>query len=238
MKRLAMLLAASRIISLIKERTMKRLNCENCFAIALVFFLGSLMSAAAPDKNKKAVTIPLKNVWGYNMPGTANAEELDAEGELFMSIRRSLWSVPEKGKAAKSAFAVSGTELEVLREVHAVLVEGKKARESLPQNRDIHVVFFSYSNKPYVHLEKVERQGNVVNVHWRFVPHETEETTEHFALIPLGKLPSGKYRVNVIRSSMDAGNLLQRVRDEVVRRIVCQSFSFTVTAQGASKVTI
>ena len=124
-----------------------------------MFLLGSVMSAASPDKEDEAVTIPLGKVWGYNMPGTANAEELDAEGELLMSIRRSLWSVPEKGMAAEPAFAVSGTELEVLREVHAVLVQGKKPRESLPQNRDVHVVFFSYSDKPYVHLRRPSVKG-------------------------------------------------------------------------------
>ncbi|MCI0333495.1 MAG: hypothetical protein L0228_09760, partial [Planctomycetes bacterium] len=154
----------------------------------------------------------------------------------FMDIRRALWSLPAAGEKARPAFAVSGAEVvEAFREVYAVLVEGKKPRQSFPHNSNIYVAFFSYQSHPYVRLHKVERQGVTINVRWRFVPHETEETTEHFALIPLGKLPSGQYRVNIIRSPMEkkfADRSFRELREEVARRVVCGSFSFAVLQQG------
>lgn len=191
---------------------------------------------AAQNEQKKAVEIPLDKVWGYNMPGTANVEKLEPkpQGTLFSEIRRSLWSLPPKQKNAGPAFAVTGTEAEALRGVHAVLVKGKKPQQSFPHDSEIYVVFFSYQNQPYVHLHKVERQENVINVRWRFVPHETEETTEHFALIPLGKLPSGKYRVNILRSPMEKKYIdlgIRETSDKVADRNVCRSFSFSVDEQ-------
>jgi hypothetical protein len=220
--------------------TIRRLLVMTCspllVAVSTTLVFASVMFGDAPKEQPKTQTIPLDKIWAYNMPGTANAEKLDTDprGTLFMTIRRSIWSLPSKQKNAGPAFAVSGTELEALRDVHAVLVKGKKSQKTFSPNSNIHVAFFSYQNRPYVHLRKVERQGNDINVHWQFVPHETEETTEHFALIPLGKLPSGKYRVNIIRSPMPQKYVelgFRPVSDAVARRIVCGSFSFSVAEQ-------
>jgi hypothetical protein len=209
---------------------MMRLPLAYWFAITV-----SLTTGGMAEATNEKVMIPLDVIWGYNMPGTLNVEELDERGLLFAEIRRSLWAFPSKDKDARPGFAVAGTGLESLREVHAILVKNQKPRQTFPKDSDICVVFFSYQNQPYVHLHSVRRQGSIVEVRYQFVPHETEETTEHFALIPLGKLPSGKYDVKFIRSPMpqkyiDLG--FRPTSDEVARRVVCGSFSFSVAEQG------
>ena len=213
---------------------MKPMILLPCLAFAA--FEAAAAMAVSPNDQPETVTIPLDQIWAYNMPGTRDVQELvsDARSLLFMEIRRSLWSLPVNEKNAGQGFAVSGNESEALGNVHAVLVEGNNPRQTFSRGSSIHVAFFSYQSRPYVHLHKVERQTNTVNIRWRFVPHETEETTEHFALIPLGILPSGKYRVNIIRSPMpkkyaDLG--FRRTSDVVANRNVCRSFSFDVTDQ-------
>src|SRR3972149_3930991 len=166
---------------------------------------GALADLPGDQPEAKVVTIPLDQIWGYNMPGTRDVQKLEADTRslLFMQIRRSLWPFPSKDKDAEAGFAVLGTGLQALREVHGVLVEKKKPRETFPTGREICVVFFSYQNTLYVHLRGGRREGNTVEIRYVFVPHETEDTTEHFALIPLGTLPIGMYHGNIIQSPMD-----------------------------------
>ena len=192
-----------------------------------------VVPASGGSQESEPKVIPLKEIWAYNMPGTLNVQKMDPDqpGGLFEEIRRSLWAFPSKDKDARKGFAVSGTGLEALRQVHAVLVEEQDPEQTFPANSDISVAFFSYQDSRYVHLHRVERQGNVVNIRYRFVPHETEEATTHFALIPLGKLSSGEYRVNVIQSPLEQKYVEQGFRslsDTIARRIVCNSFSFSI----------
>jgi len=195
-------------------------------------------AAAAETSNEppQPKEIPLDQIWGYNLPGTRDLARIgsDRYGSMVYDIRRAIGFPPEN-KEAEPAFAVSGTELDALREVHAVLVDKNKPRETFPAGSKVFVVFFSHETNSYVHLRGAECNNNVVSIRYRFVPHETEETTRHLALIPLGKLPSGKYRVNIIRCPMprkyiDSG--FQPISDAVARRIVCGSFSFSVLQKG------
>jgi hypothetical protein len=94
------------------------------------------------------------------------------------------------------------------------------------------VVFFAHETQPYVHLHKVERQDNSVNINYRFVYHEEQDTNRYFALLPLGKLPSGRYDVNVVRAKKYERKEFPQPSDEVARRIVCGAFLFTISEQG------
>ena len=188
-------------------------------------------------RDPEPIVIPLEDIWAHNMPGTLNVLKLasDPQKRLVGEIWRSLWAFPSEDKDARAGFAVSGSGLEVLRQVHAVLVEKKDHKQTFPTNSEISVTFFSYQTHPYVHLHRVERQGHVVNIRYRFVGHETEETTSNFALVPLGKLPPGKYRVNVIQSPMEEEYVTSGYRpinNKIARRIVCNSFSFSIAEQG------
>lgn len=196
-----------------------------------------VVPASGGSQESEPKVIPLKEIWAYNMPGTLNVlnSASDPQKRLVDEIWRSLWAFPSEDKDARAGFAVSGTGLEVLRQVHAVLVEEQGTEQTFPANSDISVAFFSYQTHPYVHLHRVERQGHVVNIRYRFVRHETEETTSNFALVPLGKLLPGDYRVNIIQSPKEDKNAASGYRpinNEIARRIVCNSFSFSIGEQG------
>ncbi len=214
------------------------------FGFAIVVLWCAVAVAETPNEqaDSDTVTIPLDQIWAYKMPGTRDVAELEPDnhpqsehGALVAQIRSSLSQTPPTGKSARTGFAVFGTGLEALRDAHAVLVKNEKPRQSFPADSEISVVFFSYQFGPYAHLRSIERRGNVVEICYRFVPHRTEEVTEHFALIPLGKLASGKYDVKVVPSSMEQQSLdlgFRPVRDTDADRIVCHSFSFSVAEQG------
>jgi hypothetical protein len=202
--------------------------------MAIRFALLVLLFCCSTNYAEEVVKIPLDQIWANNMPGTRNIVDLDIESWFVSHIREAL-GFPQKDKDAKPAFAVLGTGLDALRAAHEVLVNKKKPRETFPAGNEVSLVFFAHETQPYVHLHKVERQGNNVNIHFRFVPHEEEVTERYIALIPLGKLSLGKYRVNIIRSPMPQNYIdlgFRPMSDEVARRIVCRSFSFSVSEQG------
>ncbi|MEX0613512.1 MAG: hypothetical protein WD738_10995 [Pirellulales bacterium] len=197
--------------------------------LACALFAYSLAANAA-DK-QEAVTIPLEQIWAYKMPGTRNVETLDARGSLVEQIVRALADPPAKGKQARACFAVLGTGLEALREAHVLLAKGEKPHERFPAGSEICVVFSSYRTGSYVHLHKVERRGNNVEIYYRFVPHRTRNMTVHFAVIPLGKLPRGKVSVQIIQSPMEQRFVewgLEPLRPDWAERVVCKSFFFAV----------
>lgn len=198
--------------------------------VVRLFALLALVLYCSISHAEEPVEIPLDQIWANNMPGTRNIVDLDIEPWFVSHIREAL-GFPQKDQDAKPAFAVLGTGLDALRAAHEVLVNKKKPRDTFPPGSEVSVVFFAHETQPYVHLHKVERQGKNINIYYQFVPHEEEVTERYIAIIPLGRLLDGKYRMNVIRSP-DAGNRLKKVSDEVARRIVCGSFSFTISEQG------
>ena len=231
----------------IPELTMRRLLSAIALICVFVAFLTAI--AAPPDEEQKAVSIRLKDIWARNMPGTRDVRELEPEvfGESVRELsseevvgrsRRSLINqiggalpfLPE-GQSARRGFAVAGTDLEALQNAHAVFTKKRQVRQSFSTADNIGVVFYSHSFNQYVHLDNVKRDGKSIEIVYRFVPHETKEMTAHFALIPLGKLPAGKYRVDIVRAPMEekfAKQGFKRVDTPWERRVVCRPFSFTV----------
>jgi hypothetical protein len=190
-------------------------------AILLLFFCST---GFADD----VVKIPLDQIWANRMPGTLNINDWDTHPSLILSIQNAIGFPPKDGEA-DPAFAVQGESQDALREAHAVIVDKKKPRGIFPAGKKVSVVFFTHETGPYVHLYKVERRGKNIDIHYKFVPHEEEDTERHIALIPLGKLPVGEYSVNIIRSKKSEGSKSRQPSDEVARRIVCRPFSFTVS---------
>lgn len=205
-----------------------------CVAFAIV----GLLSLPAPLRSEEMYKIPLDKIWAWEMPGTLDVATLEkdkppnfAYGPLVRDLLRVLGDAPEEGKPAREAFAVQGTGLDALRKAHAVLVQKKKPRTTFPTGNEISVVVFSHSFGSYVHLEKVQRRDDVIEIHYRFVPHKTGELTEHFAVVPLGRLPAGKYQVAVIQSPMDKRYVdggFRPVDPSVARRVVSGPFRFTI----------
>lgn len=199
-----------------------------------------LSAGYALASEPKTVTIPLDQIWAWEMPGTRDIGQLEPNkpakvecGPLVGEIRQALSASRVRGTEPRAGFAVVGTGLDALREAHAVLVEKKQPRDSFPVGSEITVVFFSYQAGSYVHLRHVEQRGNVVEIEYRFVPHETCEVTEHLALVPLGKLPVGDVSVRIVLSPIGEPSLGPDFLRECIewgRRVVCRPFSFSVLA--------
>lgn len=177
--------------------------------------------------NEEGGEIYLDEIWAHNMPETRRINP--------GSILRSLEKTPPKGTKAKAGFAVRGSGRDALRQAYQVIVEGEEPRKEFTDGDEISVVFFSYQFGDYVHLHKVERQYRNIEIRYRFFPHESAYTTEHLALIPLGKLPAGKYRINIVRSPREQRMLdigYRPVSNASARRVVCSSSSFSVVEKG------
>jgi hypothetical protein len=221
---------------------------------ALMF--GLLLYFCAPAQRQiersELATIPLDQIWAFDMPGTHDVQEL--EPDKFGEHTRGLPSAersrlldesitdqirvaldkdrPSKGTIAKPGFAVLGTGAEALQGAYDVLVKKKTPDKSFPLGSNVTLVFFSHLCGQYVHLVDVERKRNAIKIQYQFVPHMNADLTWHFALIPVGKLPIGKYGVEIIQlpgGKDKTGHFVGGLSADQARQIVCQPFSFSVT---------
>jgi hypothetical protein len=220
---------------------------------AIVACLTSLSASAEPNVSQATKSIPLKDIWAYQMPGTrdvrelepdkfgprirklSSAEQLEVTGKSFLSQLGSRLQSFKPGQPAPQAFAVAGTGADALREAAAVLSGTRKSQLSFPENTNVSVVFFSREFNYYVHLDKVEQLPGQLSISYRFVPHETKDMTQHVALIPIGQLPPGTVKVDIKRLPMgtkfsEAG--FKEPPGAVDSQIIAQSFRFTVNGKS------
>jgi hypothetical protein len=210
-----------------------------CKEFTIVGAKGAQNEIGAATWPTEAEAIPLSDVWAWNISGTRpmdgsrhGTEYASPEGRLLDEIRVALQLPFVEPKVAKSGFAVSGADADALREAHAVLANHQPPPDSFPADSTISIVFFSHKSTYYCHLDGAEIHGHRIRVPYRFIPHQTDNITSHFALIPLGKLAPGKYTVEMDRMPMGPEYLHKNYHDlplDEARRIVCKSFSFTVS---------
>jgi hypothetical protein len=96
---------------------------------------------------------------------------------------------------------------------------------------DISLVFFSYQAGSFVHVRHVKRRGSVIQIRYQFVPHILAIVTSHFAIMPLGKLPEGKYRVDITQEPMNRGSIGSNgdpKNEKWAEEVICKPFSFAV----------
>jgi hypothetical protein len=211
------------------------------YLISIFTFLGVLtgaisFAADAPEESTKeepaAESVPLDQIWAHGMPGTRDIQELEEkpedENSLMATIGRALQARHDR-KVGKS-FAVEGTGLGALKAAYAVITGQRPVAKSLASG-EVSIAFFTHYSPYYVHLAKVTRNGESVRIEYELIPHLTKEITLHFALIPLGKLPSGNYKVDVVAKptaeKLIAGGF-KEVSEEKKARIVSSSFKFHV----------
>jgi hypothetical protein len=192
----------------------------------------ALLTAVSVGKENE-VLIPLREIWGYEMPGTRNIEKLKPKPQMDVPelIQQSLMR-HDGDPAVGPGFVVQGDESEALLQAFAVLVSHKEASSTVTHDLNTWIVFFAKDSGQYVHLRSVTRAGNKITVDFTFVPHDSKNLTRHFALIPLGKLPTGKYEVAIVNSPMDKRYLDQHFKPipkDGVRWIVAKSFDFDVS---------
>jgi hypothetical protein len=187
--------------------------------------------------------IPLDRIWALNMPGTKSVRELEPEHygknvrslpeeeqiehlqqSLSFQIQQTIKRQTEN-RPIGPGFVVTGTGKDALHNVMESL-ESASRSQTVPADEEIAVFFYSREFGSYVHLERVSMVENTLTLSYRFVKHSTKTTEANFALIPLGKLPVGQYRVEIAQLPVE-----REIRADL-SDIVCKPFQFSVSKEG------
>ncbi len=188
------------------------------------------------SKQSLPYNIPLNRIWGGRLQGTRVFGQLDLDmprgvntTALGMAIDKALATIPTE--AAKPGFVVLGKSGEALQGAYGILSENKSPLQPVPANAEVSLVFFGYGGNYSAHLHDVQADGQQITVHYQFVPEPDSNIAANFALISLGKLSEGEYHVQMTQLPMDEKYVKRSAKpptDEDARRLVCQSFSFSV----------
>ena len=200
-------------------------------ALSLIF----VTAAAANDE--PVVTIPLDQIWALDMPGTLSMDKLvpNYDANSWRNLRKLLTPKQLSKKAAKGfVIALKQNWPNELDKINQILHFSRRSN-SVPVTEEIGIVFYSKASAYRVEIEKVERRDSVVEIRYRLAPHQSatpsKKTSVDLALIPLGMLPVGEYRVEMTRSPMEKAHLdfgHKPISDELANRFVCQPFTFEV----------
>jgi hypothetical protein len=196
-----------------------------------IFTLLVLCSITSTDG---AIEIPLSEIWGHDMPGTRRIAELmddpQSEDSLMGQIGKA-HSYKRGDKPVGPGLAVEGTGTEALKNAHAVIT-GKDPRPVfLSKDQEVSLAFFTMYTGYYIHVKKVTLSGNTIRIRYEFLPHISKDITQHFALIPLGRLHKGEFEVEIVgeplaQKYIDRG--WKEFDDEKKARVVSSSFKFEV----------
>jgi hypothetical protein len=202
-----------------------------------VLLIAALTSIVrAEDTTEKTQVIPLDRIWALNMPGTKAVGELDSVQEpsgvvrhpSIREISRMLSSRTASNEKAGTTFIVAGSDARALQNAQAVFTDTRERATDFPSKKDLSLVFYSRLSGRYIHLVSVEVVCHVFTINYRFVSHNTRDSTVHFAIIPIGQLPMGEYEVKIeqLPPVDEKGMLTSPVVDS--ERIVSQDFSFRI----------
>jgi hypothetical protein len=216
--------------------------------LSFALLLSPSVDADESEGPTEVTTIPLNTIWGYNLPGTRDIsgipfpEKPEGIGQTLAflgrerdynieQIRRALMLKSPTDKASPGFVIPSTCNSRTLLAVHPML-RGKPnpLKRNLPEG-EFTLIFFSHPLSYYARLRAVERDDDRIIVRYQFEPHTTPESTVHLALIPLGTLAAGEYKVDYEQIPLD-----QKYRDKGFEPvhpqaddIVCRNFSFTVS---------
>ena len=208
-------------------------------SVRIAAFLAAILCVGLVQADEsKRVEIRLNDIWASHMPGTRDIRELEPEffkknsiraqsDSLINQIGESLSNYQQPG----NGFCVTGTDLDALKGTHLVLALGKPPKTSFDSHDEITAVFYSLPFDCYVEIDPVKRSGTTIEISYRLVPHDSKELTSHFALIPLGQLPPGKYDVQVHQVPMDQKYIdegYKPVKEKWTGLKICTPFTFTV----------
>ncbi|MGL4514844.1 MAG: hypothetical protein ACRCT8_17285 [Lacipirellulaceae bacterium] len=212
-------------------------------AVALVMVLAAAGTVSATEPIE-AISIPLETVWAHDMPGTRDIHELQKEFDkryppmgneqesLLAIVARGIER--RRGSPVGEAMAVQGSGLDALVNVFRVFtkqVDKSRGAKGLAGDDGVSLFFFTAYSPRYVHLKEITRSGSNVAVKYDLIPHLTKDLSMHLALVPLGDLPAGQYRVEVSAKPLteDAvGAGFTDVDDQWKDRHVSSSFAFRV----------
>jgi hypothetical protein len=220
---------------------MKRFSIIVSFVFGVVVFT----QVRAEDDNKKAKTIPLKEIWAYQMPGTKDVRELEPKLDVHDPKFKEAWErsfvrqivsflssgAPREGEKPRPAFVVVGTGKEALKKAHATLKDKNNVdwQQQMPKDTELSLVFFHYVTGWHPRVTSVEQSRDSIVVKYKFVePEEPSFGAARFALIPLRKLSPGTVNVKFDQEQPVDYRGLRLNKKTNVERLVCDSFSFEV----------
>ena len=212
--------------------------------VSLVFFSIPFAQASGESPSDKTKIIPLDKIWAYEMPGTRDikalsknvpADELDMR--LMNAVLELSYHRAERMKfkdVARPGFAVSGSRRSALHAAFAVFIDWGARREEFSSGDEITIVFFSDPISRYlVQLQQVEREDNEIEILYQLKPGIGGRNYSNFALIPLGKLRVGEYRVEMRQLRRELNPIetkmgFKPLDEEWSRNFLCKPFSFVV----------
>jgi hypothetical protein len=207
----------------------KRFVCNN--------FQFQVWEPVEPDTTEasaEALDIPLKEIWGYSMPGTKDISELDSENEDPMQsvssrIRRANSQMKMWEKAGKG-FAVSGTPQEALAEAERVFTAKKQRTSVFTPEDEISLFVFTRGGGGSALLERIVRDGRQIRVEYHIGSRSEGGVPLHLALVPLGKLDKGRYSVEMIMRRPQPGPIgaPKPISQDFLDTYISQNFSFSV----------
>jgi hypothetical protein len=177
--------------------------------------------------------IPLRDVWGYDMPKTRDASQLDSlksnggtSHPIINSLTRIISERFKRNDKAGPAFVVQGTGKSALENMLTAFED--EPPRYVPHRTDVSLIFYTRLSGYFVHLESIERVDNRFIVTYRFVEHPSRNLSFHFALIPLGKMSAGTYEIEMKQAAPidDAGRRITLEQD--LNWVVCQNATFYV----------
>jgi hypothetical protein len=189
------------------------------------------------------VTIPINQIWGYWIPGTRGnliGEILGFPAPWHRPLYYMGLPIPSgfpKHENMAPGFAVIGQGVDALAAAHNVLVNQEPISKVFSENADLSLVFFAREDSWGVVIECVARNGKEIDIVYHREPHRTPVSGgSQFALIPIGRLPAGEYKVRCRPGQMpkplsDLGFEDTYLHNATDWRI-CQPFQFRVTASA------
>jgi len=236
---------------------MKRVNYR-IVGLALVL-LGAASGGCA--RAEPGVEIPLNTIWGYMIPGTRLIQKLEPEHfglrvprqeqenlqsshlwqPIYMAIRRQ-----EEKKPIGPGFAVAGSGYEALVAVKEIMEQDEIPPQTFPAGTEITLFFFTRDLREGFRLKEAKQLEETISIHYQFgtgfqysdgtrIYHMS--SSQHFALIPLGKPSEGKIAVKMIEhiSKKDA-RFARPFFEEHAKKQICKSFVFTIVSEDAEAV--
>jgi hypothetical protein len=219
--------------------------------------LGVIADSASADDKALTTTIPRESISGsgyralralepelfiyrdtpekwkkYSTPEGIKEARALATKSLAYPIELAIGKLrPRKDGQADPGFAVRGEGRDALQGIYNVFVKGAQPSQTFPTGMPISVVFFAPRSIP-VRIDRVERTNGKITIRYMLLSDGLPVLPWHLSIIPLGKLPTGEYDVEMLRSHEREKESnppdFPPVPPNSERGIICQPFSFVV----------
>ena len=198
----------------------------------LVSLLAAVCLSAAHAEDAQTVTIPLSDMWAYRDPAIRSIASIDPPADdcpLSQEIGKTLNPASMQDRP-KTVFVVTGSPSEALIKAHDVIVNKKPMQSEIVTDEQLTLVFMSYTIF-HISLKPVElRKGDVneITVSYFVKMSGRGDGQDYFALIPLGKLSAGLYRVAIEQVPGTSDTRPNGPEPIIPRAVVSPGFTFTV----------